>query len=136
MTRVVNHLSGNRNQGSQYSLFELLFKGQNSTDWTDVMIAKTDNNRLTIKYDKVRTIASGNEDGAIRMYKHWHPMNKTLVYDDDERGDAMVSSNSSTLGRAGMGDYYIVDLFRCRYNGGTADQLTFTPNATLYWHEK
>ncbi|UOK20970.1 capsid protein [Chifec genomovirus UA13_113] len=136
ITRAVNQLTGDRNSGAQYSLFDLLFKGQNSSDWTDVMIAKTDNSRLTIKYDKVMTIASGNEDGMIRTYKFWHPMNKTLVYDDDEKGDSMVSSNTSTIGKAGMGDYYVLDMFRSRYNGGASDQITFTPNATLYWHEK
>ena len=136
ITRAVNHLPGNRNQGSQYSLFEILFRGQNSSDWTDPMIAKTDNSRLTIKYDKTRTIASGNEDGMIRSYTHWHPMRKNIVYDDDEIGDKMTSQNFSAVGKAGMGDYYVVDIFRCRYNASTNDQLTFTPHASLYWHEK
>lgn len=136
IVRVVNHLPGNRNTGAQYSLYEILFKGQNASDWSDVMTAKVDNSRVTVKYDRVRTIASGNEDGVIRSYNHWHPMRKSLVYNDDEVGSTTKPSYTSTLGKAGMGDYYVVDLFRSRYGASTNDQLLFQPQATLYWHEK
>lgn len=136
IVRVVNHLQGSRNNGAAYSLFEILFKGQNQSDWSDVMTAKVDNSRVTVKYDKVRTISSGNEDGVIRSYKQWHPMRKTLVYNDDEVGGVTKASYTSTLGKAGMGDYYVVDLFRARYGATTNDQLLFQPQATLYWHER
>lgn len=134
--RVVNLLSGNRNTGAVYSLFEVLFRGQNSSDWTDCMIAKTDSNRVTIKYDKTRTIASGNEDGMIRSYKMWHPMHSNLHYNDDENGDKSTTRAGTAQGKAGMGDYYVLDIIRARIGATSSDQLVFTPHATLYWHEK
>lgn len=136
MVRVVNNTPGNRNAGPQYSLYEILFKGQNASDWSDVMTAPADHSRVSIKYDKVRTISSGNEDGIIRTYKHWHPMGKSLVYNDDEVGSSTKPSYTSTLSRAGMGDYYVVDIFRARYGSTATDNLLFQPQATLYWHER
>lgn len=134
--RVLNQLPGNPGSDPQYSFFVKLFKGQNTSDWVDPMIAKTDNSRVTIKYDKTITLASGNEDGFIRKYSKYHPMNKTLVYDDDELGGGTNVTTFSTEAKAGMGDYYVVDLIRARQGSATTDQLTFRPEATLYWHEK
>lgn len=134
--RVVNQISGDPGGGQQYILFEKLFKGQNTTDWNDVMTAKVDNTRVTLKYDKTCNLSSGNEDGFIRKYNRWHPMYKTLVYDDDELGGTKNSRTLSTEGRAGMGDYYVVDLFRARTGSTTSDLLSLRPQSTLYWHEK
>lgn len=135
-TRTMNQVPGNPGQNPQYTLMAILFKGQNTSDWIDPMTAPVDNSRLTIKYDKIITLASGNEDGFIRTYKRWHPMRKTLYYDDDQVGGAEAVSSLSQLGKAGMGDYYIVDLFRARQGSATTDQLTVQPTSTLYWHEK
>lgn len=134
--RTVAQLSGNRNAGQQYALFELIFQGQNSSDWVDPMVAKTDSVRLTVVYDKVRTISSGNEQGVIRKFKKWHPMHKTLVYNGDEISGNVLSGDFSTQDPPGMGDYYVLDLFRARYGAAASNVLTFSPQATLYWHEK
>lgn len=134
--RVMNQVLGNAGQDPQYTLMGVLFKGQVGTDWIDPMTAPTDNSRVTIKYDKVVSLASGNEDGFIRTYKRWHPMKSTLVYDDDELGGGEKATSYSTLGKAGMGDYYVMDMFRSRQGAATTDQLTIRPEATLYWHEK
>nr|QCX29494.1 capsid protein [Plant associated genomovirus 13] len=134
--RVVNSVQGDRNSGQMYSLFENLFAGQNASDWLDPMVAKTDQMRCTIKYDKTVTIASGNERGMVRAYNRWHPMKKNLVYNDDERGETITNADYSTSAKAGMGDYYVCDLFRNRIAGSTTDQLIFSPSATLYWHER
>lgn len=134
--RVVNDITGDAGGGQQYILFEKLFKGQNTSDWNDPMTAKVDNTRVTLKYDKTCTLASGNEDGFIRKYQRWHSMQKTLVYNDDELGGGETAQSFSTQGRAGMGDYYVLDLFRARTGSTTSDQLSFRPEATLYWHEK
>lgn len=134
--RVVNQITGDQGGGQQYILFEKLFKGQNTVDWNDVMTARVDNTRVTLKYDNTCNLASGNEDGFIRKYNRWHSMRKTLVYDDDELGGGTTSRNFSTEGKAGMGDYYVVDLFRARTGSTTSDQLSFRPESTLYWHEK
>lgn len=136
VVRVVNRVPGNRNTGQQYDLFEVLFKGQNGSDWNDPLSARTDNSRVTIKYDRIRTIASGNQSGVMRTYKHYHPMRKTLVYGDDERGDSMLTGTFSTTAKAGMGDYYVIDLFKPAQGATATEVLSFNPAATLYWHEK
>lgn len=134
--RVVNQISGNQGSGQQYILFEKLFRGQNTQDWNDIMTAKVDNTRVTLRYDKTCSLASGNEDGFIRKYNRWHDMHKTLVYDDDELGGGMNARTFSTEGKAGMGDYYVVDMFRARMGSSATDQLSFMPESTLYWHER
>lgn len=134
--RVLNQIAGDPGGGQQYILFEKLFKGQNTVDWNDVMTAKVDNTRVTLRYDSTCSLASGNEDGFIRKYKRWHDMHKTLVYDDDELGGGTNARTLSTEGKPGMGDYYVVDLFRARTGATTSDLLSFRPEATLYWHEK
>lgn len=130
--RTVNQIRG----GTQGAFEGVLFKGIFGQDWFDQMLAPIDTNRVTVKYDKTITIASGNDEGCIRKFNRWHGMNHNLVYDDDELGGGTAGDDFSAQGKAGMGDYYVIDYFRPR-NGATIDnQLLFCPNATLYWHEK
>lgn len=114
----------------------LIFKGASNVDWNDVIVAPTDNRRVTIMYDKVVSVASGNDDGVMRRYNRWHGFNKSLLYDDDENADGMATNNWSVTGKQGMGDVYIVDYFRSRVGANADDILYFGPNATLYWHER
>ena len=113
----------------------VVFKGQNGTDWSDHFAAKTDSTQVTVKFDKTFIISSGNSQGVVRKMKLWHPMNKTLIYEDDENGDVMTPSPFSVESKAGMGDYYIYDIVEP--NGGTSeDTLVLDSQATLYWHER
>lgn len=130
--RTVNEIYGSY----QTVLQSFLFKGQEGSDWNDLMIAPIDTSRISVVYDKTRTIASGNEEGVIRKYKMWHGVNKNLVYDDDEFGGDEVTSNLSTLSKQGCGDLLVVDIFKPRAGSAGEDRLAFKPNATLYWHEK
>lgn len=123
-------------QTVQGTLEQELFRGTYQSDYLDVMTAKTDPLQMDIMYDKVRTIHSGNANGVIREYKMWHEMNKNLVYADDENGGHEVSNVLSVRSKAGMGDYYVYDIFRCISGAAVTDQLSFAPQATLYWHEK
>ncbi|AXB22603.1 capsid protein [Lynx canadensis faeces associated genomovirus CL4 71] len=136
--RVLNQIPGDSATATSLRavIETVLFKGVYLRDWIDPMTASTDNDRLTIKYDKTITIASGNEDGCIRNYKRWHGMNKTLVYNDDESGGTKVPAFYSTLGKAGMGDFYIMDYFRPRAGSTSTNQLRVSASSTLYWHEK
>jgi len=113
-----------------------LFRGAAGVDWSNIMTAPTDNTNITIKYDRTVTIAAGNEDGMIRNYRMWHPMNKNLVYNDDEQGGTEAVSAYSTTGKPGMGDYYVFDFFQPRTGGTSSSVLRFEPSARLYWHEK
>lgn len=118
-----------------FDLSRLMFKGTAGTDYLNAIDAKVDTQRVTLKYDKTITIHSGNDTGKFMDFKHWHPMNANLVYADRELAETDVSGERSATGRAGMGDYYVVDLFACG-SENTANTMTFAPTATLYWHEK
>lgn len=113
-----------------------LFKGSQGIDWLDVMTAKVDTSRVTVKYDVTRTINSGNGTGCMRSFRMWHPMNKNLVYANDEQGESETQDTHSTLGKAGMGDYYVVDFFLAAGFATRDDGISFNTEATLYWHEK
>lgn len=114
----------------------VIFKGAQGIDWNDTMTARVDSARIGVKYDKVRLIKSDNENGAIRVQKHWHPMNKNLLYDEDETGASTDVSYWSAQSKVGMGDYYIIDFFQGAFGGGTGDIIRIDSTSTLYWHEK
>lgn len=63
-------------------------------------------------------------------------MNKNLVYDDDESGEQEQGAYTSVDSKAGMGDYYVLDLVQSGTGGSTSDLFLITANSTLYWHEK
>jgi hypothetical protein len=117
-------------------LISILMDGTRGTDFLDLTTAKTDGQHVTVKYDRTFRLASGNDSGIQRVFKLWHPMNKNLVYDDDEDGGDMVGNAISTQGKPGMGDYYVVDIFKAHPTATSSDHLLFDPMATLYWHEK
>lgn len=131
--RVSNALPNNATRDN----FEaLIFRGSKGVDFNEPLTAPLDTTRITVKYDKTRTISSGNEDGCIRKYKFWHGMNKNLVYADDESGGSENVGFFSSQNKAGMGDYIVVDYFLPRQGSSSANQLSFNPTASLYWHEK
>ncbi|UDN67469.1 capsid protein [robinz virus RP_386] len=117
-------------------LTSTLFRGTRTVDWIDPMTAKVDTNRVTLKYDKTRVIQAGNESGVDRVYPVWHAMNKNIVYNDDENGGTENYNSFSTQGRAGMGDYFIIDIFQSAVSAPPTSRLTFEPQASLYWHER
>lgn len=116
-------------------LLQYMFKGTQGVDWSDAFVAKVDTNRITVKYDKLFRMSSGNSNGKYYDRKFWFPMNHNLNYSNDEAGETEGNDNHSTLGKAGMGDYYVVDFIICQTNSD-GDRLIFNPEATLYWHEK
>lgn len=131
-TRVVNGIT----QTQQNNLFALLFQGALNSDWADPLTAKVDVERVSLKYDKVCTIASGNEEGVIRKYSRWHPMRKTLLYDDDETGGTTGAVGYSVQSKRGMGDFWVIDIIKPRVGSVSANQLLFNCESSLYWHER
>lgn len=113
-----------------------LFRGEQGQDWNDPMTAPLDTRRITVKYDKYTRISSGNSTGILRDYKRWYPMNRNLVYDDDEAGNTEAFSSFSVADKAGMGNYYVCDIIQPGYGGTTSDILSMSFEASLYWHEK
>lgn len=118
------------------TLNDYVFKGSALADWSSVITAQTDPLRITVKYDRVVTIRSGNDSGTIRTFKMWHAMNKNLVYDEDELGDQETSNALSVTSKAGMGDYYIMDIFSPLLGSSVNDQLAIRSDTQVYWHEK
>ncbi|QCS37591.1 capsid protein [Tortoise genomovirus 23] len=133
MVRTMNNIN---TKSSSTALIDRLFRGTQNKDWLNLFNAPLENRNFKIWYDRTISIASGNEQGLVRTYKHWFPMNKNLVYDDDENGENIKQSFLSTTGKPGMGDYYIVDFFQPSDGQDQSDTLALLPEATLYWHEK
>lgn len=131
-TRAVNSLT----TAQQTPFFGLLFQGAVGQDWQDPFTAKVDTERISLKYDKTCTIASGNEEGVIRRYNRWHKMGHNLMYDDDEAGGSKVPSFTSVDSKIGMGDYWVIDIIKPRVGSTSTDQLLFNAESTLYWHER
>lgn len=131
VNQLVNNVPNTRsNQRS------LLFRGAEGIDWDSLLTAPVDTTRVTVKYDKCRTLHSGNSNGFIRDVKMWHPMNHNFVFDDDELGGLENTSYYSVDSKAGMGDYYVCDYFEAGTLGGATDALMVGSTATLYWHER
>lgn len=104
-------------------------------DWMDPITAPLDTSRISVMYDKVTPITSGNDSGVARTYKRWHPVRKNLHYADQEIGGRISSSPFSTTAKPGCGDVYVMDLI-VGNSADVGDVLDFLPTSTLYWHEK
>lgn len=115
----------------------VLFKGLRDTDWNDFMTARVDDKRVKVKYDKVRTITSGNQSGTVRSWNFWHPMNSNLTYDDDVSGEETATTNYwAAETNQKMGNYIVVDIIQPGAGAGATDLLRLVSESTLYWHEK
>ncbi len=134
MVRVLNNIVPLAN--AYNTLNDVLFEGTVGEDWASVFNAKVDTQRINIKSDTTRTIASGNANGVLRNYKKWYPMNKNLQFDDDDSGGGYSTGRYSTRNEGTMGDYYVIDYFVAGLGATDNDRLAFNAEATLYWHEK
>lgn len=121
---------------AETQLLTLIFAGTAGLDWTDSFHAKLDTSRITVHMDRFITLNPGNQAGRYKVYKFWHPLNKNIVYDDDERGTDMTTIPFSVSSKPGMGDYYILDLFQRAVQGVATDIMTINPETTFYWHER
>lgn len=136
MERVWFNTQVNAMTNTQNAQLDTLFKGVVNQDWNDIIVAPVDSSRVDIKFDKTWLIKSNNESGTIVQRKLWHPMNKTLVYDDDESGEGVQTSYLSVDSKRGMGDYYIYDIIQAGLGATSSDLINISANSTLYWHEK
>lgn len=117
-------------------LYGLVFQGGQNVDWSNPITAKLDSERITIKYDRTISIASGNDEGVIRKYRRYHPMGHNLEYNDDEEGGNTLANQFSVTSKKGMGDYWIMDIILPRVGSSNDDLMTFGTETTLYWHER
>lgn len=120
---------------SRAALEEMLFQGTDGNDWNDRFVAKIDTRRVTVHADFTRQLRSNNGRGVIHHVKTWVPVNKNLVYDEDENANSKEQSQWSTSGKPGIGNLFVYDCFTCA-DGADTDQMLFNPQGTYYWHEK
>lgn len=116
----------------------VIFKGALGSDWNNYITAPLDNSRITVMYDKTTVIRSRGDDEVNYTTTRWHPMNKNFVYDDDEAGGSKAEGSSHSLGRAGMGDYIVIDFFEPGPNAQAHTGITAALDieSTMYWHER
>nr|QXN75568.1 MAG: capsid protein [Genomoviridae sp.]QXN75572.1 MAG: capsid protein [Genomoviridae sp.]QXN75576.1 MAG: capsid protein [Genomoviridae sp.]QXN75578.1 MAG: capsid protein [Genomoviridae sp.]QXN75580.1 MAG: capsid protein [Genomoviridae sp.] len=131
-SRMLWNRAGTTDAGTMNAL---VFKGVQNVDWNDLFTAKVDTQRVNLFYDKTRVLSSGNQQGKFFQDNRWYPMNKNLLYNNDENGEGEIDATFSVFSKPGMGDYYVMDLFDAA-GGASGDSLQFRPEATLYWHEK
>jgi len=120
----------------QNVLTSIVFRGGVNIDWFSVFNAKVDTSRVTIHSDKTVIINPGNATGSHRLKKMWYPLNKNLMYGDDEQGPNINSTPFSTQGRIGMGDLYLLDFYQSTVSEGGAAAMGVNHEGTYYWHEK
>lgn len=134
-TRAVVNLSGDSAATVRNALENVVWEGQAGQDWWSPYTAKVDKKRVTLLYDRTRMLQSGNDVAHYHSHNQWIPVNKNIVYDDEQRGGDESAFRYSALGKSGYGDVYVMDLFECA-SGQSTDLLQFEPQAAVYWHEK
>lgn len=112
-----------------------LFKGQVNLDWHNPLQAKVDTQRVNLHYDKTVGMNPGNQTGSFHTYHHWFPINRNIMYSDDEAGVGGETSRFSSLAKPGIGDVFVYDLFESTRLSET-DTLQVRFQGTWYWHEK
>lgn len=133
LTTAVNS-SGNLAIAAQF--VDYMFRGRKGVDFDEVIQATVDPARVDVKYDRTISLNNLNSRGKVTVHKLWHSMNANIVYDGDEIGSNEGNIAYSVKSKQGMGDYYVVDMFKPMSGGSVEDTLTFIPQATLYWHER
>lgn len=126
-------------------IFEYLFKGTLGFDYSENSRWDTplDNKRVKVVYDKQYTITpnyaapDGAQFGKTLTRKLWHPINRKILYDDDEEGADVNGSGWSAQTPESLGNYYVFDIFSTgQAVEGSTDQVgSFMPESTTYWHE-
>jgi len=130
--RVFNSLNTTR----YAALTDLIFVGTQDKDWTDPFTAALDKSRVDVKYDKTITIQSRTNTGTDLTFHRWHPVNKTMIYDDEQVGASWNSSFYSSNARGSCGDMVVIDIIRGGINSGGSDRMRLVSDATFYWHER
>lgn len=114
----------------------LVFDGTVGLDWRDPMDAKVDTSLITLLSDRTMIITPQTSSGAVKNFTRYYPFEKNLIYGDDEFGGQTTDTAFAALGKQGMGDVLIYDIFAPRGGAAFSDQMTVDIQSTYYWHEK
>jgi hypothetical protein len=136
--RTTFDLNSGTVEADQYQgmVYGRLFDGLEGVDWSSPFTAKTNPQEVRVYSDRTTTLQSPNSDrGTYRNYKNWYPINRSIIYNDDEAGDAAKASNTVAKGTpyGNMGDLFVVDFFRSV--GPDTAGLQIVPHGKYYWHE-
>lgn len=112
-----------------------LFRGAKGTDWNLAMTARTNTIGFRIVSDKTYNLNPGNASGKSVIMKRWTPINKNIVYNEDEAGTTGTSVMFSTGSRDSVGDYFIYDIYESTVPDSNS-ALSITHEGRYYWHEK
>lgn len=130
----ISNTGDNETDLYQVRLNQAVFKGSQNIDWDNIMLAKTDPEKIMVRSDRMMTIKSGNDAGVFRSMNKWYGVNKTLIYNDEEQGGSLGSSFYSVDTSKSVGDMYVMDLFEPLVTD--SDPLRLWTQSTLYWHER
>lgn len=119
-------------QSGEYQKF--IFRGTREIDWWDPMTAKVDTTNYNLLHDSLVTLKSGNDSGIIRTRKFWHPLEKTMQYEDAEFGARQQATWFCSPSKNLLGNVFVYDLFEGL--GLEGEEILASSEATLYWHEK
>lgn len=114
----------------------VVFDGTESADWSNVFLAKTSKRFVRVLSDRTRTVGGGESpSGRAYSYRNYYPLNRSIVYDDEEDGvPPDAGSSISDTSRFSSGDLCIYDIFQ-GINGTGTDTIKFQCEGTYYWHE-
>lgn len=118
----------------------ICFQGSLGYDWANRVDAPLDRSRITVISDVVRTLNPGNQTGLTRTYNCFYPINKTLIYNDDEFGGDTSEAYFSSYTNQSCGDMYVMDYFSSMalpepLQTGTS-QIAVQCEGRYYWHER
>lgn len=111
-----------------------LFRGFQGRDWQSPFNAKVDTTRVSLISDHTTVFNPPNESGVNRVIKKWYPLNKNLLYDDDENGETVTGNPFSVTSKPGMGDCYIIDFYQSTASKDAS--LLVNHEGTYYFHER
>ncbi|QIR82254.1 capsid protein [Chicken genomovirus mg8_401] len=117
-----------------HEISDQIYDGQHNVDWSNLITARMDSQKVKVLYDKTRRISSGNDRGTWKINKYWHPVNRTIIYDDDQDGNEINTAPWSSGSRQSAGDVIVMDIFSCA-DGEEADEIRVGVESTVYWHE-
>ncbi len=118
--------------------YSRLFEGQRTVDWVNPLTAKVDSRRVRVISDTLRTIQSPNSgSGRYQVTKRWYPVNRSIIYDDDERGSEHKFSVGWASGaeKGNSGDLFVFDMFDSASDAEPTSTLAMGVSGTYYWHE-
>ncbi len=117
-------------------IYNFVFDGTRSVDWANPFTAKVDRRQCRVYHDRTRTIQStAGQKGRFWIHKEYYPVNKQIIYADDEDGAGFKNMATYSMGNPGsVGDLFVFDIFD-NTSGQSSDTMNIGVGGTYYWTE-